>query len=98
MSARAYLSSKGKKKENLEKNGKLLTYHKLASAMQKMVDEARLEQWTGYLKFGAVKIISSKEAKDLVMSTNAEELPTKWIDVDKHEFLRMLGDTKVDPK
>eukprot|EP00972_Heterocapsa_arctica_P096623 14254810-Heterocapsa_arctica.AAC.1 len=75
-----------------------MIYNKLAIAVRKQVDEARLKEWTGYLKFGAVKIISSKKDIGLVMSTNAEELPTQRIDSDKHGFLRMQGDTKTESK
>ena len=95
--AKTYLTAR-RKKENLEKNGKLLMYHKLTPELKKLVDEARLKEWTNYLKFNAVKVISQSEADALVRDHDAEVLPTQWIDVDKNEFKRREGGVQVDPK
>ena len=78
---------KGAKKKSLEKRGKLLIYDRLGAAHQKLLDESRFKEWDNYLKFGAVKIISEKEAMDLVDS-GSEELPTQWIETDKNEYMR----------
>jgi len=96
--AKAFKASvdKAAKKKSLEKRGKLLVYQKLDKAHQVLLDASRLKEWDNYLKFGAVKVISKKEAEDLVYS-GAEELPTQWIETDKNEFLRNESNPDMDP-
>ena len=76
-----------KKKKSLEKRGKLINYNKVDTAIQKLMMEARLKEWNNYKSFKAVRVISEKEARDLV-DLGAEELPTQWIETDKNETLR----------
>ena len=97
---RAFLAraSKAKKIANLEKNGKLLNYRNLDTRNKTLVDDARRKEWDNYLKFNAVKVITLDEANEIRDTTGAEELPMKWVDVDKHDFLRLQGGARVEPK
>ena len=97
--AEAYAASQGKPKARqraaLEKRGKLLTYGRLSEDLQRLLDKSRLKEWNNYLSFGAARIISKAEAKQLV-ARGAEELPTQWIERDNNEFKR-LKDEHVEP-
>ena len=64
----------------------MLIYNKLDKAIQNRLDEARRAEWENYVKFGAVKIISRREAEKLIDS-GVEVLPTSWVDVDKNSGL-----------
>ena len=70
-----------------EKRGKLLVYHKQDEATQKLLQASRKVEWDNYLKFSAVRVISSAEAADYVRH-GAEELPMQWIETDKNAHLR----------
>ena len=60
-------------KNNLEKAGKLLVYHKLDQAIQKHLDEARRSEWDNYMRFKAVRVITKREVEKLI--TAGVELP-----------------------
>ena len=81
----------------LEKRRKLLVYHRLKEAHQKLLDESRLKERTNYLKLGAVKVISRAEADEL-RSAGAGSLPTQWIDADKNKFLRNESNPNIEPR
>ena len=68
--------NKGAKKKALEKPGELFVYSKLDAENQKLLDQSRLKEWQNYLKFKAVKVVSTRQSEELV-SQGAEELPTQ---------------------
>ena len=86
--ARRY-ADKRQKKEHLQKRGKFFFYYdKVAVEMQKLFNFDRLSEWNNNLKFDAVKRFPREEAEHMLKNTEAEELSTQWMEVDKYEFNR----------
>ena len=82
--------------ESTEKKvNKLLVYEELDPSTRKAVDEARQAEWSKFERFGAAVPIVGKEKDELVQAGH-EVIPSKWVDVDKHDHL--IGTAGYTPK
>ena len=83
------INAKMQKKQALEKRGKLLKYGKQSLETQTLLDASRLTECERYKKFGAVSVISEKEALQLI-AAGAECLPMQWIELYKNAAKRTV--------
>lgn len=81
--------------ESTEKKvNKILVYEKLDPSTRRAVDEARQAEWNKFERFGAVPVVGRE--KDELVQAGHEAIPSKWVDVDKHDHL--LGTPEYTPK
>ena len=79
------VQTKYARSKQLEKRGKLLRYDNLDDPQKSLLDDSRRVEWSRYLKYNAVTVVSRAEGQRLISEENAEALPMQWIEVDKNE-------------
>ena len=78
------VSSAYKKKQSLEKRGKILNFDKADEATRKEILKARRTEWDCWKKFNAVELISDEHAAKL-LKDGAACIGTQFVDTLKHD-------------
>ena len=76
---------------------KSIHYETAPPEVQKHILEARTKEWSKFLEFGAIVEVSKEDAEKLIAEGH-QCIPSKWVDVDKNQFMKGRGDQEYVPK
>jgi hypothetical protein len=86
-----------KNKKSRESLGKELRFDKATPRQQQLLLKAREAEWQNWTSYKSVDIISQEEASRLI-ATGVKPVPTRWVELDKNEALRVPGGPTLPPK
>ena len=66
---------------------KSIHYESAPPDVQKNIMDARTKEWNKFLEFAAVIEISKEDAERLIAEGH-QCIPSKWVDVDKNQFMK----------
>ena len=76
---------------------KSIHYESAPPDVQKNIMDARTKEWNKFLEFAAVVEISKEDAERLIAEGH-QCIPSKWVDVDKNQFMKGRPDQEYVPK
>ena len=76
---------------------KSIHYESAPPDVQKNIMDARTKEWNKFLEFAAVVEISKEDAERLIAEGH-QCIPSKWVDVDKNQFMKGRTDQEYVPK
>ena len=76
---------------------KSIHYESAPPDVQKTIMDARTKEWNKFLEFAAVVEISKEDAERLIAEGH-QCIPSKWVDVDKNQFMKGRTDQEYVPK
>ena len=76
---------------------KSIHYESAPPDVQKNIMDARTKEWNKFLEFAAVVEISKEDAERLIVEGH-QCIPSKWVDVDKNQFMKGRTDQEYVPK
>ena len=76
---------------------KSIHYESAPPDVQKNIMDARTKEWNKFLEVGAVVEISKEDAERLIAEGH-QCIPSKWVDVDKNQFMKGRTDQEYVPK
>ena len=76
---------------------KSIHYESASPDVQKNIMDARAKEWSKFLEFAAVVEISKEDAERLIAEGH-QCIPSKWVDVDKNQFMKGRTDQEYVPK
>ena len=96
----SFLSQEVEVPEDEEQGKKVLKsihYESASPDVQKNIMDARTKEWSKFLEFAAVVEISKEDAERLIAEGH-QCIPSKWVDVDKNQFMKGRSDQEYVPK
>ena len=76
---------------------KSIHYESAPPDVQKNIMDARTKEWNKFLEFAAVVEISKEDAERLIAEGH-QCIPSKWVDVDKNQFMKGRADQEKGAK
>ena len=76
---------------------KSIHYESAPPDVQKNIMDARTKEWNKFLEFAAVAEIPKEDAEKL-SAEGHQCIPSKWVDVDKNQFMKGRTDQEYVPK
>ena len=76
---------------------KSIHYESAPPDVQKNIMDARTKEWNKFLEFAAVVEIPKKDTEKLIAEGH-QCIPSKWVDVDKNQFIKERTDQEYVPK
>ena len=85
----------GKRKGKADSNE--INYSKASDEMRQKLDESRAKECANWMKYKAVRFPTESELSTL-REQGEDEIPMRWVDIDKNEKLRVPGGDPVPEK
>ena len=76
---------------------KSIHYESAPPDVQKNIMDARTKEWNKFLEFAAVVEIPKEDTEKLITEGH-QYIPSKWVDVDKNQFIKERTDQEYVPK
>eukprot|EP00435_Cladocopium_sp_Y103_P032430 s1165_g8.t1 len=93
--SREFVCFMAKRKGKADNNE--INYGKASEEMQQKLNQSRAKEWANWMKYKAVRFPTEDELT-VLREQGEDEIPMRWVDIDKNEKLRVPGGDPVPEK